>query len=79
MEPENHSRFPEALTLAASHFLNYTNDLSGDEILAALTGTDEEFAQSGIRLWANLTVSREEVADIIHILAEDFINFLDKQ
>lgn len=79
MEPETHSRFPEALTLAASHFLNNTNDLSGDEIYAALTGTDEEFQNSGIRLWANLTVSREEVADIIYILAEDFINFLDKQ
>ena len=79
MDAQTHSRVPEALTLAASHFLNYTNDLSGDEIYAALTGTDEEFAQSGIRLWGNLTIGREEVADIIYILAEDFINFLDKQ
>lgn len=79
MDAQTHSLFPKALTWAASHFLNYTNDLSGDEIYAALTGTDEEFAQSGIRLWENLTIGREEVADIIFILAEDFINFLDKQ
>jgi len=78
MDAQTHPRFPEALTLAASHFLNHTNDLSGDEIYVALTGTDEEFENSDIRLWANLTVSREEVADIIYILAEDFINFLDK-
>jgi hypothetical protein len=79
MEPETHSRFSEALAFAASHFLNNTNDLSGDEIYAALTGDDEEFQNSGIRLWTNLTIGREEVADIIYILAEDFINFLDKQ
>ena len=79
MEPETHPRFSEALTLAASHFLNNTNDLSGDEIYAALTGDDEEFEKSGICLWANLTIGREEVADIIYILAEDFINFLDKK
>jgi len=79
MNTETHPRFSEALTLAASHFLNYTKDLSGEEIIAALIGTDEEFAQSGIRLWAHLTVDREEVAEIIHILAEDFIKFLDKQ
>ena len=79
MDAQTHPRFPEALTLAASHFLNNTNDLSGDEIYAALTGDDEEFQNSGICLWANLTVGREEVADIIYILAEDFINFLDKK
>lgn len=79
MEPENHPRFSEALTLAASHFLNHTNDLSGDEIYAALTGTDEEFKQSGIRLWVPLNEDREAVAELIYLLAEDFINFLDKQ
>ena len=79
MDAQTHPRFPVALTLAASHFLNNTNDLSGDEIYAALTGDDEEFQNSGICLWANLTVGREEVADIIYILAEDFINFLDKK
>ena len=77
MEIENHPRFSEALTLAAPHFLNETKDLNGDEIFAALTGTDEEFEQSGIRLWPHLSVDREEVAEIINILAEDFINFLD--
>ena len=79
MDAQTHPRFSEALTLAASHFINHTNDLSGDEIYAALTGDDEEFQNSGIRLWANLTIGREEVADIIYILAEDFINFLDKK
>ena len=79
MEPETHPRFSEALTLAASHFLNNTNDLSGDEIYAALTGDDEEFENSGICLWANLTVGREEVAELINLLAEDFVTFLDKQ
>lgn len=79
MEPENHPRFSKALTLAAPHFLNETKDLSGEEIFAALTGTDEEFAQSGIRLWPHLSVDREEVAEIIHILAEDFIKFLDNE
>jgi hypothetical protein len=79
MEPETHSRFPEALTLAASHFLNYTNDLSGEEILAYLEGTDEEFQSSRIRLWASLNEDREGVAELIRLLAEDFIKFLDKQ
>lgn len=79
MEPETHPRFSEALTLAASHFLNYTNDLSGEEILAYLEGTDEEFQSSRIRLWASLNEDREGVAELIRILAEDFVKFLDKQ
>jgi len=79
MEPETHSRFPEALTLAASHFLSCTNNLSGEEILACLEGTDEEFQSSRIRLWASLNEDREGVAELIRLLAEDFVNFLDKQ
>lgn len=79
MKPETHPRFSEALTLAASHFLNYTNNLNGEEILACLEGTDEEFQSSGIRLWASLNEDREVVAELISILAEDFVNFLDKQ
>lgn len=78
MNHENHPRYNEALTLAASHFLSSTGDLSGEQIILALLGTDEEFKKSRIKLWDALRLDREEVAELISILAEDFINFLDK-
>jgi hypothetical protein len=78
MNHENHPRYNEALTLAASHFLSSTGDLSGEQIILALEGDDEEFKKSRIKLWDALRLDREEVAELISILAEDFINFLDK-
>ena len=78
MNHENHPRYNEALTLAASHFLSSTGDLSGEQIILALEGDDEEFKKSRIKLWDALRLDREEVAELISILAEDLINFLDK-
>ena len=40
MNHENHPRYNEALTLAASHFLSSTGDLSGEQIILALEGDD---------------------------------------
>ena len=51
MNHENHPRYNEALTLAASHFLSSTGDLSGEQIILALEGDDEEFKKSRIKLW----------------------------
>jgi hypothetical protein len=78
MNHENHPRYNEALTLAASHFLSSTGDLSGEQIILALLGTDEEFKKSRIKLWESLAEERDIVAELISLLAEDFINFLDK-
>jgi hypothetical protein len=78
MNHENHPRYNEALTLAASHFLSSTGGLSGEQIILALEGTDEEFKKSRIKLWESLAEERDIVAELISLLAEDFINFLDK-
>lgn len=74
---KNHPRYNEALTLAASHFLSSTGDLSGEQIILALEGDDEEFKKSRIKLWESLGEDRDVAAEVISILAEDFINFLE--
>jgi hypothetical protein len=70
----NHTEYNKALVWAAANFLSHIDaSLTGKEILEELR-QDKKLDRKKIRLWDNYK-NREDVADHIELLANQFIRF----
>jgi len=73
LDESNEELFDKAVKLAARHFMSSVPETAtAKDIFLAL---ESETLPKNFELWSTLNCDKEEISDLIEILAHDFMNF----